>query len=47
MDVWFYVTRIIQRVETEVTAEYAREHHPYLFSHYVNDDRHHAKLPPG
>ena len=54
MDVWFFVTqdnRIIQRIETEVTAEYARENHPYLFSHYIepllDDHRHHAELPPG
>jgi len=41
MAAWLFVTRI----ETEVTAECARENH--FFSHYVNDDRHHAKLPPG
>lgn len=38
MELWFFVTqdnKIIQRVETEVTAEYAKEHHPYLYSHYV------------
>jgi len=50
MDVWFFVTqdnKIIQRVETEVTREYAKENHPYLYSHYVEPllDDPQLKLP--
>lgn len=50
MDVWFFVTqdnRIIQRVETEVTREYAEKNYPYLYSHYVEPllDERQQKLP--